>query len=134
MELMIINEHLRLLSSGPQLLIETSVLDTKNKATHSPNVFIVACMFQIKGSSITVLDGSFTFGMSDSDMSIIKYWNRLGGSIWDNKLQYQKQYCNICYVALFICTETKAIRLEFESNFTFEAFIAALKHLIDRRV
>jgi hypothetical protein len=66
--------------------------------------------------------------------SIIKYWNRLGGSIWDNKLQYQKQNYNISYVALFICTETKAIQLDFVSNLTFEVFITALKHFIDRRV
>jgi len=95
--------------------------------------FIVACMFQIKGSSITAVDGSVTFGMSDSDMSIIKHWNRLCWSIWDKKWQYQKQNYNVCYVALFICITTKTVHLEFVSNLIFEAFIAALKHFIARR-
>ena len=38
-----------------------------------------------------------------------------------------------CYVALFICMATKAIRLELVSNLTPEAVIAALKHFIARR-
>jgi len=34
---------------------------------------------------------------------------------------------------LFICITTKTVHLEFVSNLTFEAFIAALKHFIARR-
>ena len=104
--------------------------ELSNSFTHC---FIVACMFQIKGSSITAVDGSRTSGMSDSDTSIIKYWSRLCGSVWDKKWQYQKQNYNVCYVALFICIATNAIHLEFVPNLIFEAFIAALKHFIARR-
>jgi hypothetical protein len=39
-----------------------------------------------------------------------------------------------CYVALFICMATKAVELELVSNLASEAFIAALKHFIARRV
>ena len=80
---MIMNEHLRLLSSGPQVLIaslrqEYSV--PKIKQLLHPMCYC-ACMFQIKDGSITMVYGSITFGMSDSNMSLIKYWDSLRGSI-----------------------------------------------------
>ena len=34
---------------------------------------------------------------------------------------------------MFICIATKAIHLEFVSNLTLEAFIAAMKHFIARK-
>jgi hypothetical protein len=75
---MIINEHLRLLSSGPHLLIASlNSIGYRELNNSFTQCFIVACMFQIKGSSITAVDGLVTFGMSDSDRSIIKYWNIL---------------------------------------------------------
>lgn len=39
----------------------------------------------------------------------------------------------LCYVALFFRVATKAMHLEFVSNLTFEAFIAALKHFVARK-
>ena len=39
-----------------------------------------------------------------------------------------------CYVALFICMATKAVELELMSNLAPEAFVAALKHFLARRV
>jgi hypothetical protein len=39
-----------------------------------------------------------------------------------------------CCVALLICMATKAVELELVSNLASEAFVAALKHFVARRV
>jgi hypothetical protein len=90
-------------------------------------------MFQIKGSRITV-DGSVTLAQVTATHPFINtgtdyvgpFEIKSGNPGWKNTTN--------CYVALFIFVVTKAVELELVSNLASEAFIAALKHFIDRRV
>ena len=114
-------------------ILDTAVLVTKNEVSHLSSVVSLLAMFQIKGSSITV-DGSVTLArvtvthpfVNTGKVYVGPFEIKIGNTGWKTTTN--------CYVALFICMATKAVELEMVSNLASEAFIAALKHFIDRRV
>ena len=131
--LIIMNEHLRLMHSGPQLLIASlrkqysvprvkqvirPVLHhclpySKLKAAASQKL-----MDQLPLARVTVACPFLNAGIDYVGPFEIK-----GGNT-------RNKTTTKCYIALFICMTTKAIHLELVSYLTSEAFIAAMKFFV----
>jgi len=91
-------------------------------------------MFQVEGSSITAADGSVTFDKRNSFTPILNAGTDYVGPFEIKGGNTRGKTTTKCYIALSICTATKAIvHLELVSNRTSEAFTAALKRFIARR-
>lgn len=106
---------------------------TKNEVSHLSSVASLLAMFQIKGSIITV-DGSVTLARVTVTHPFVNNGTDYVGPFFIKSSNTGWKTTTNCYVELFICMATKAVELELVSNLASEAFIAALKHFIDRRV
>ena len=136
-ELIIMNDHLRLLHAGPQLLsayfrqqywiprMKQVICPVLHRCLPCFNLKAAASqqlMRQLPLARVTVARPFVNAGIDYVGPFEIKSGNT--GSRTTTK----------CYVALFICmAATKAIHLELVSNLTSDAFIAALKRFIARR-
>jgi hypothetical protein len=84
----IVNEHLRLLHVGPQLLtasLRQQFWIPRMKQVICPVLHHCLPCFKLKAAAAAAADWSLTFGKSNSGTPIFKCWDRLCGSIWDKE-------------------------------------------------
>jgi len=126
------NEHLRLLHAGPQLLSASL-----RKQDWIPRMTQVICpvlqrclsCFKLKAAASQQL-------MCQLPLAIVTgtrpFLNAGVDYVCPCEIKSGSKTTTKCYVALFICMATKAIHLDLVSNLTPEAVIAALKRFIYR--
>jgi hypothetical protein len=136
-ELIIMNEHLRLLRAGPQLLsasLRQQYWVTRIKQVIRPVSRRCLPCFKLKAAASKQLMGQLPFAR----VTVARPFLNAGIDYYVGPFEIKSgntrsKTTTKCYVALFICMATKAKHLELVSNLTSEAFIAALKRFIARR-
>jgi len=135
-ELIIMNEHLRLLHVGPQLLtasLRQQYWIPRMKHVIRPMLHCCLPCFKLKAAASQQLMGQLPLARVIVSRPFVNAGIDYVGPFEINSGNTRSKTTTKCYVALFICMATKAIHLESVSNLTFEALIAAIKLFIARR-
>jgi hypothetical protein len=135
-ELIVMNEHLRLLHAGPQLLsasLREQYWIPRMKQIIRPVLHRCLPCFKLKAAASQQLMGQLPLARITVARPFINAGIDYVGPFEIKSGNTRSKTTTKCYVALFICMATKAIHLELVSNLTSEAFIAALKRFIARR-
>ena len=135
-ELIVMNEHLRLLHAGPQLLsasLREQYWIPRMKQIIRPVLHRCLPCFKLNAAASQQLMGQLPLARVTVARPFINAGIDYVGPFEIKSGNTRSKTTTKCYVALFICMATKAIHLELVSNLTSEAFIAALKRFIARR-
>jgi hypothetical protein len=135
-ELIIMNEHLRLLHAGPQLLsasLRQQYWIPRMKQVIRPVLHRCLPCFKLKAAASQQLMGQLPLARVTVARPFLNSGIDYVGPFEIKSGNTRSKTTTKCYIALFICMATKAIHLELVSNLTSEAFIAALKRFIARR-
>jgi len=135
-ELIVMNEHLRLLHAGPQLLsasLREQYWIPRMKQVIHPVLHCCLPCFKLKAAASQQLMGQLPLARVTVARPFINAEIDYVGPFEIKSGNTRSKTTTKCYIALFICMATKAIHLELVSNLMSEAFIAALKCFIARR-
>jgi hypothetical protein len=135
-ELIIMNEHLRLLRAGLQLLsasLRQQYRIPRIKQVIRPVLHRCLPCFKLKAAALQQLMGQLPLARVTVARQFLDAGIDYVGPFEIKSGNTRSKTTTKCYVALFICMATKAIHLELFSNLTPEAFIAAPKRFIARR-
>jgi len=136
-ELITMNEHLKLLHAGPQFLsasLRQQYWMLRMKQVIRPVLHHCLPCFKLKAVASQQLMGQLPLARVTVSCLFVNAEIDYVGPFEIKSGNTRSKTITKCYVALFICMATKAIHLELVSNLTTEAFIAALKCFIARRV
>lgn len=135
-DLIVRNEHIRLLHAGQKLVLcslrqrfwLTDGLRTVKRVIHK----CVIC-FRLKAAATTQLMGS----LPAARVTACRPFERVGvdfaGPVSVKNSRIRKPVIGKGYIALFVCFATKAIHLELCSDLTTECFLACFKRFTARR-
>ena len=136
-ELIIMNEHLRFLHAGRQLM--SASLRQQHwipRMTQAICPVLQRCLpcFKLKAAASQQLMCQLPLAIVSVTRTFLNAGVNYVGPFEIKIDNTRRNTTTICYVALFICMATKAIHLELLFILTTEAIIAALTRFIDRRV
>lgn len=134
--ILIQNEHLRLLHAGAKLVLsslsQTFWLISGIREVKKVVNKCVRC-FRMKAAASKQLMGS----LPSERLSAVRAFNVVGvdfcGPFSVKVSRLRKPIITKGYVALFVCFSTKAIHMELVSDLTTQAFLACLKRFVARR-
>ncbi|XP_011858366.1 PREDICTED: uncharacterized protein LOC105555927 [Vollenhovia emeryi] len=135
-KLLLIDEHVRLLHAAPQALLASIrekfwIIGGRNltkKVVHD----CIKC-FKNKPQLTRALMGELPKARVPMTSPFHATGVDYGGPFFIKDRKGRGSKTNKCYVGLFVCFATKAIRLELISDMTSESFIAALRRFVSRR-
>lgn len=135
-ELIILNEHIRLLHSGPKSLLANlnqkywliNGIRQVKKVTHK----CLVC-FRLKAGAAKQLMGSLPQDRVTACRPFKKVAIDFAGPVQVKNSRIRKALVTKGYVCVSVCFVTKAIHLEITSDLTTEAFLASFKRFIARR-
>ncbi|XP_029169406.1 uncharacterized protein LOC114939309, partial [Nylanderia fulva] len=78
-------------------------------------------------------NGPPSSGPSDANSTFLEHWTGLRGTNFHPDQQGRGHRSQKGYIAVFVCFWSKAIHLEVVSDYSSEAFIAALRRFVSRR-
>ncbi|XP_049882247.1 uncharacterized protein LOC126378112 [Pectinophora gossypiella] len=135
-QLIILNEHYRLLHAGPKLLLSSlnerywiinGIREIK-KVTHK----CIMC-FRLKAAAAKQLMGSLPADRVTPSRPFEKVGIDFAGPVNVKLSRIRKSVVGKGYICVFVCFSTKAIHLELASDLTTDTFLACFKRLISRR-
>jgi len=132
----IMNEHLRLLHAGPQLLsasLRQQYWIPRMKQVIYPVLHRCLPCFKLKAAASQQLVGQLPLARVPVSRPLVNAGIDYVGPFEMKSGKTRSKTTTKCNVALLICMATKAMHLELVSNLTSEAFIAALRRFIARR-
>lgn len=135
-DMIIRNEHLRLLHAGPKLLL--SNLNSKfwliNGLRHVKKVIhkCITC-FKLKAEASKQLMGSLPTQRVTQASPFVRVGLDFAGPINVKQSRIRRSVISKGYICVFVCFTTKAIHLELASDLTTPTFIACFKRFISRR-
>ena len=133
-ELIIMDEHLRLLQTGPRLL--SALLRQQHwvpKQVIRPVLHRCLPCFKLKAAAWQQLMGQLPLARVTVSRPFVNSEIDYVGPFEIKSGNTRNKTTTKCYVVFFISMATKPIHLELISNLTSEVFIAALKHFTARR-
>ena len=135
-ELVRMNEHLRLLHAGPQLLsasLRQQYRIPRMKQVIRPMLHRCLPCFKLKSAASQQLMGQLPLARITVSRPFANAGIDYVGPFEIKSGNTRSKTTTKCYVALFICMATETIHLELVSSLTSEAFIASLKRFIAGR-
>jgi len=135
-QLIITEEHLRLLHAGPQLLL--SSINRKFWIVGARSLirqYVHKCIkcWKDRPKTATQLMGDLPSYRIEPTRPFLNAGVDFGGPFLVKSAKGRGGKVTKAYISLFICLCTKAVHIELVSDLTMEAFLAALKRFISRR-
>jgi hypothetical protein len=130
------SEHVRLLHSGPQLLLSTIretwwPLAGRNLARNIVRQ-CVRCT-RIRGETLTPIMGDLPFERLEPGYPFMRCGVDYAGPVMILNRKGRGATLMKCYISLFVCFITRAVHLELVSSLSTNDYLLALKRFISRR-